>query len=187
MITTGSKVKVKDNYAGNLDGVKGRVATVKHVSRNDDGVMLYVLDIEGSYQIESSYYKDSFYTCNAAAIVTLDEVEEFSYGMKDCNGMVLEIGDRVVYSGNRPGIIHGEVVDFKDHEERRWGQNRQVVKVQLKISKQTVQSDGGDRRVSGTTEYTQWFEHGSRMMIVQKNLKGFVFNEKPFVLDCGNE
>ncbi|UUG69479.1 hypothetical protein SEA_SHAM_177 [Streptomyces phage Sham] len=187
MITTGSKVKVKDNYAGNLDGVKGRVATVKSVHSNSDGVTLYLLDIQGSYQLESSYYKGSFYTYQAQAIVTLDEIEEYSYGMKDCNGLLLEIGDRVVYSGNRPGIIYGEVVDFKDHEERRWGQNRQVVKVQLKITKQTSQSDGGDRRIAGTSEYTQWFKHGSRMMIVQKNLKGFIFNEKPFVLDCGNE
>ncbi|QNN99253.1 hypothetical protein SEA_FAUST_179 [Streptomyces phage Faust] len=187
MITNGSKVKVKDNYTGNLDGVKGRVATVEKVDISE-GVTKYLLDIKGTYQQESYYRKGEYYTYNAQAIVTSNEVEEYSYGMKDCKGVLLEIGDKVVYSGNRPGIIEGEVVGFKDYEEQRWGQGRKVVKVQLKIVKQHHHSDGGERRMSEDFDYTQWFEHGSRMMIVQKNLPHLVlFNNDFNVLECGNE
>lgn len=184
MITVGSLVKVKDNYSGNLENVKGKVGKVVSVSRPKDEAVqsTYLLDIKGQYSVESSYYKGEFYKYTSQTVVFSDEIEEFSYGMKDAKGALLEIGDKVVYSGNRPGIIEGEVVNFKTHEEQRWGQGREVLKVQLKIAR-TVYHYDGERRYETEEFYTQWFEHGSRMIIVQKNLSDIIFTGKPFVLN----
>lgn len=174
-LLVGRKVKVKDNYSGNLQGVKGKVGTIVAIQVPDDERVQssYLLDITGSYEQESTYYPGRSYTYHSKAIVFSDEIEPYSYEMKDSKGVVLEIGDKVVYSGNRPGIIEGEVVDFKDSEERRWSQSRQVKKVQLKIARDVVHSDG-ERRFSTQEYYTQWFEHSGRMLIVQKNLSDVI-------------
>jgi|SRR5882757_10564270 len=191
MITVGSKVRVKDNYTGNLDEVIGKVATVIGVQRDKDPAVesTYLLDLKGSYKEESTYRPGSFYTYSSNVIAFSGELEEFSYGMKDCHGQLLEIGDKVVYSGNNPGIIEGEVVDFKDYEIQRWGEGRAVFKVQLKIAKTVYHNDGNGRRFETEEFYTQWFEYGQRMMIVQKNLKNLILagQNHLFVLDSGNE
>ena len=175
MLNVGSYVRIKDNYSGNLMDVKGKIGTIVAIDTpSDEAVQTnYLLDIVGSYEQESSYYPGRSYTYNSRAIVTSDELEPFSFGMKDCQGLDLEVGDKVVYSGNRPGIIEGEVVGFKDHEVRRWNTNRNVKKVQLKIARDVVHSDG-KRRLVTQTHYTQWFEYSDRMRILEKNLANVV-------------
>lgn len=189
MITKGSKVKIGDNYSGNLEDVKGEIGTVIEVKVDPDPAVqnTYLLDVRGSYRKESYYYKGSFNTYYSNVIAFSDELEEYSYGMKDSTGALIEIGDTVVYSGNRPGIIKGVVVDFKDTEEVRWGNNRQVVKAQLEIEAEHGYHDG-IRSMTSTGSRKQWFEHGSRMLIVQKNLKDLILrNSSNLVLHYGNE
>lgn len=187
MIVKGSKVKIKDNYSGNLDGVRGQIGTVVEVKRDVNPAVqsMFLLDIVGKYKSESAYSPGKFYTYSSQVVAFSDEIEEYSYGMTDCKGVLLEIGDQVVYSGNRPGIIEGEVVDFKDTEERKWGNLRHVTKVQLKITRKVRHSDG-TRNFDAEDSYTQWFEHGSRMLITQKNMSNLVlFNNKDLrVIDC---
>lgn len=190
MITTGSKVKIKPNYSGGLENVIGQVTTVLAVNIPIDPAVqrTYLLELKSSYK-EKSSYGDYYHTFHSHVIAFSDELEEFSFEMKDANGVILEIGDKVVYSGNRPGIIEGEVVDFKDTEVVRWGDTREVKKVQLKISKNEYHSDGTGRRFTTQVSYTQWFEHSQRMLITQKNLKHLIETGKNrlFVLDSGNE
>lgn len=180
MITVGSKVKVNDTYTGNLTDVIGKVGNVIAIQRpeNPEIESTYLLDIRGSYREESTYRPGSFYTYQSNVIAFGSEIEEFSYGMTDCKGVLLEVGDKVVYSGNQPGIIEGEVVDFKDTETVRWGNDRKVKKVQLKIARTVYHNDGNGRRFETEEFYTQWFEHNKRMMIVQKNLSNLILFNK---------
>jgi len=187
MIVKGSKVKIKDNYSGNLSDVIGKVGTVIDVETPSDEAIerRFLLDIEGGYVHEASYYPGGKRYYTAKAIVHRSEIEEYSYEMKDCKGVLLEIGDKVVYSGNRPGIIEGEVVDFKDTEHSWYSGTRQVNKVQLKITGSNRHSDGV-RYFDSETSRLQWFENTDRMMIVQKAIKpGDVFDMRNLrVLDC---
>lgn len=190
MIVKGSKVRVKENYSGNLSDVIGQVGTVLDVDIPADPAVqrTYLIDVRGMYRQESSYSPGRFYEYYSNVIAFSDEIEEYSYGMKDAKGTLLEIGDHVVYSGNQPGIIEGEVVDFKDTEQKHWGsQTRQVVKVKLKIARNHTYTDGAGRSFTTEGTYTQWFEHGSRMLIIEKNLSHLqLFNgmRDLRVLDC---
>lgn len=188
MIVKGSKVRINDNYNGNLSDVIGKVGSVVEVEipSNEEIESRYLLDIEGTYVHEASYYPGGKRTYTSKAIVHRSEIDEFSYDMRDCKGVLLEVGDKVVYSGCRPGIIEGEVVDFKD-TENSWMSVREVKKVQLRITDSYRYNDG-IRTFEKKVSRFQWFEHPGRMMIVQKNMNNIVFNSKDFLaLDYRNE
>jgi hypothetical protein len=186
MITKGSKVKVTDSYSGNLKNVIGKIGTVLDVERESPGLMRYLLDIEGDYRVEGPYYSNGYYDSTSQVIANANEIEEFSYGMKDFAGQVIEIGDTVVYSSNEPGIIKGVVTDFREFSKGNgWSSEDTVVRVQVEVERPVNHYDGF-RRFATPGCYFQWYEHGTRMLVIKKNLNRLILDgmNDLKILDC---
>jgi hypothetical protein len=184
MIAKNSRVKVLDNYSGGLDNVKGRSAKI--VSTEVDGQEVkYLLDIKGDRTHTYNYggaYGERSYTTQYPVIVEASEIEEEPYNFKDRDGQVVELGDIVVYATHGGGLIKGTVVDFKDTVYPRWGTERKELKMKLEIEHTYGESDGGDRRVSKKSTYTQWLASQGSTLIFQKNPARNFFISKDFLI-----
>lgn len=155
-------VKVKDNYAGGLSGVIGRTG---RIIRIQDGN--YLLDIEGSREV-GSYYGQDPYVFQYSVVAKADELETVDIVFKDCNGRQIEIGDTIVYSGNRSGFLQAKVVKFKIGEDSPWSARPDVVKCQVEYTEEQRDWDGGDRRVPRDVAKRLWLEHSDRFYVVSK-------------------
>ncbi|QIN94117.1 hypothetical protein PP459_gp116 [Streptomyces phage Wakanda] len=166
----GKKVRVKDNYAGGLENVIGKVAKIVAVDPNHDPATegrLYALDIEGVRR--KSYYdnwrkEDVEYTYNYTVLVTGEEIEPVVYDIKDSQGQSVELGDKVVYGPLGGGVSCGTVVDMKESDHYYY---KFAVKVELEET--TSHIDGGDRRIDGLpSKRYQWYSHMDRLLVIQK-------------------
>lgn len=177
MSLVGTKVRVKDNYAGGLENVIGRVGKVIAVDPNHDPFAegrLYALDIQG---IRRKSYYDNWrkenveYTYDYTVLVTGDEIERVAYEVKDSQGQLVELGDKVVYGPLGGGVSMGKVVDIKDNESG--GYYKFAVKVELEET--TSHIDGGDRRIDGLpSKRYQWYTHMDRLLVIQKGSLNFI-------------
>jgi hypothetical protein len=170
MIQVGSRVKIKPNYSGGLEGVLGKTAKVTKIEKTAPEICSrYVLDIKGERTHTYNYGGNpTKYTRSYYVIVDSDEVEEVPYEFKDCEGNIVEIGDLVVYGSYGGGLTKGTVVDFKDTTYPRWGNPREELKMKVEYDCPCYESDGNGRRISFTEKRTQWFSNGGQTLIVQK-------------------
>lgn len=168
MIQMGTRVRVKDNYAGGLDSVVGRTGKVLRGSA--DG--LYLLDIKGR---RKASWGD--YTYDREVIVNESEVEAVDFDIKDAKGRKIELGDEVAYGPLGGGVTIGTVVDI---DERIGSYGRKTVKFRLETKAREFYTDGGDRQISGAnTNSYRWYEHAGRCVVINKNpLNGNVFEMK---------
>lgn len=172
MIKVGSRVTVKDNYAGGLDDVVGKTAKVVYIERaTDPAVQSKIqLDIRGSKtQTMKGYYgrADYEYTSDYTVIVTSDEIEESPIEFKDMDGVLVEIGDKVAYAVHGGGLIRGTVIDLKDEPEGHWGTHN-VKKVKVEVDDENSVWDGNSRHVSKPSKRTFWYANSRQMLILQK-------------------
>jgi hypothetical protein len=152
----GRYVKIKDNYAGNIVDVVGKTAKV--LARRGDNL---ALDLKGYKKNQDHRYWDY------DVIVNTGEIEVVEFDFKDSNGQKVEIGDKVVYGPLGGGVTVGIVVDIKEAEHSRWGRGYKTTKVQLEVESEKFYGDG-DREVRLPSTTKRWYDHGSRMLVIQK-------------------
>lgn len=155
-------VRVQDNYAGGLDNVIGRIG---RIVKEHEG--WYLLDIEGTRQVQSYYGRDP-YTFSYDVIVGENELELVETPFKDSNGRQVEIGDTILYSGNRSGFLEGKVVKFKIGEDSPYSNRLDVVKCQVEYVVGDSTWDGSDRRVPSTTTRRIWLENSERFFVLTR-------------------
>lgn len=173
MIKVGSRVTVKDNYAGGLDDVIGKTAKVVYIQRDKNPAIQsnIELNIRGSKtETRKGYYgRDDYeYTSDYPVIVTSDEIEENPIEFKDMDGNLVEIGDKVAYAVYGGGLTRGTVIDIKDEPEGHWG-THDVKKVKIEIDDTNSSWDGGKRKVTKPYKRTFWYANSQQMLILQKH------------------
>ncbi|AVD99320.1 hypothetical protein SEA_BILLNYE_145 [Streptomyces phage BillNye] len=176
MSLVGTRVRVKDNYAGGLDGVIGKTAKVVAFDPNHDPATegrLYALDIQGSRT--KTYYdswrkEDVSYTYDYTVLVTGEEIEPVVFDVTDSKGQKIEIGDTVAYGPLGGGVNVGKVVDLKEANDRYY-----KVAVKVELDETTSHIDGGDRRIDGLpSKRYQTYTHTDRMLVIQKGSFNYV-------------
>lgn len=158
MANIGDYVKINERYAGNLEGVIGKVGKI--VAKQGANI---ALDLRAYKKNQDHRYWDY------NVVVRDNEIDVMNPEFKDSKGQLVEIGDTVVYGPLGGGVRMGRVVDVREVEKTYSYSSRvyKSVRVKVELDDEKAWTDG-DRWVKIPSKTYRWYDDSSRMLVIQK-------------------